>query len=239
MVNVVCSNQTGTTKQKCRCGTVVDCASLVMRIHRGFESIQRLNLLIELSKNNLTYDEISHLINRTKQSVRIRLNKLCLNCNKEFVCLKSEQRKFCCHSCSATYNNKLKTKLNYCINRNKEISIRNHYCNNTCKSEYKRKILYQKIENGDFSFDHRRYKKYLIEKHGEQCMECGWKEKNVVTGNIPIELEHIDGNSENNLLTNLKLLCPNCHSLTPTYKALNVGNGRHKRRERYKDGKSY
>jgi len=70
-------------------------------------------------------------------------------------------------------------------------------------------------------------------------MECGWKEKNVVTGNIPIELEHIDGNSENNLLTNLKLLCPNCHSLTPTYKALNVGNGRHKRRERYKDGKSY
>ena len=51
-------------------------------------------------------------------------------------------------------------------------------------------------------------------------------------------LEHIDGNSENNSLDNLKLLCPNCHSLTPTYKNLNKGNGRFKRMERYNKGKS-
>ena len=48
-------------------------------------------------------------------------------------------------------------------------------------------------------------------------MDCGWCEKNKKTGNIPIQLEHIDGHSENNSLDNLKLLCPNCHSLTPTY----------------------
>jgi predicted HNH restriction endonuclease len=70
-------------------------------------------------------------------------------------------------------------------------------------------------------------------------MQCGWDKINLHTNKVPIELEHIDGNSTNNELSNLKLLCPNCHSLTSTYKALNKGNGRHKRMERYKEGKSY
>jgi hypothetical protein len=38
---------------------------------------------------------------------------------------------------------------------------------------------------------------------------------------IPLELEHIDGNSSNNKLENLELLCPNCHSLTDTYRGKN------------------
>jgi len=38
---------------------------------------------------------------------------------------------------------------------------------------------------------------------------------------IPLELEHIDGNSSNNLIDNLILLCPNCHSFTPTYRGKN------------------
>ena len=70
-------------------------------------------------------------------------------------------------------------------------------------------------------------------------MECGWGEENPKTNKVPIELEHIDGNSNNNELSNLKLLCPNCHSLTPTYKGANRGNGRYERKERYKKGKSY
>ena len=64
-------------------------------------------------------------------------------------------------------------------------------------------------------------------------MECGWCERNKHTGNIPIELEHIDGNNTNNELSNLKLLCPNCHSLTATYKGANRGNGPVERRTRY------
>lgn len=38
---------------------------------------------------------------------------------------------------------------------------------------------------------------------------------------IPLELDHIDGNSSNNNLENLRLLCPNCHALTPTYRGKN------------------
>lgn len=61
-------------------------------------------------------------------------------------------------------------------------------------------------------------------------MKCGWSKINPTTGKVPIQLEHIDGNSENNSLDNLKLLCPNCHSLTSTYGALNKGNGRKNRK---------
>jgi predicted HNH restriction endonuclease len=85
----------------------------------------------------------------------------------------------------------------------------------------------------------RRFRDYLIGKYGAKCKLCGWDKINPVTGKCPIELEHIDGDSTNNKLENLCLLCPNCHSLTPTYKALNRGNGRHKRRMRYNIGKSY
>ena len=49
----------------------------------------------------------------------------------------------------------------------------------------------------------------------------------------------IDGNSENDSLDNVKLLCPSCHSLTATYKGANMGKGRRKRRQRYAEGKSY
>lgn len=39
---------------------------------------------------------------------------------------------------------------------------------------------------------------------------------------IQLELDHIDGNNENNNLSNLRLLCPNCHALTPTYRGKNI-----------------
>ena len=41
---------------------------------------------------------------------------------------------------------------------------------------------------------------------------------------IPLELDHIDGNHENNNLSNLRLLCPNCHALTPTYRGKTLNN---------------
>jgi hypothetical protein len=52
-------------------------------------------------------------------------------------------------------------------------------------------------------------------------------------------LDHIDGNSSNNDITNLRLVCSNCDSQLPTYKSKNKGNGRHYRRERYKNNQSY
>lgn len=73
-------------------------------------------------------------------------------------------------------------------------------------------------------------RRYLFEKYQSKCCECGWGMVNPSTGKTPLEVEHIDGNHKNNNEGNLKLLCPNCHSLTPTFKSLNRGNGR---KERY------
>jgi hypothetical protein len=53
------------------------------------------------------------------------------------------------------------------------------------------------------------------------CEGCGldrWMGKP-----IPLELEHVNGRRDDNRLRNLKLLCPNCHALTPTYRGRNIG----------------
>lgn len=61
------------------------------------------------------------------------------------------------------------------------------------------------------------WKNKLILERGHKCERC--KRTKWVSGNaIPLELEHIDGNNKNNVRANLKLLCPNCHSQTKTWK---------------------
>ena len=74
-------------------------------------------------------------------------------------------------------------------------------------------------------------KRYLFEKYNNKCARCGWSKINIFTNNIPLEIEHIDGNYENNNEDNLILLCPNCHALTSTYKGANINNGRKSRRK--------
>jgi HNH endonuclease len=66
-------------------------------------------------------------------------------------------------------------------------------------------------------------RRYFIEQCGERCQQCDWQERNPVTGKVPLTIDHIDGDCLNNTETNLRLLCPNCHSLTPSYGNLNRG----------------
>ena len=59
--------------------------------------------------------------------------------------------------------------------------------------------------------------------------------KNPTTGKIPLELHHKDGDYSNNDEDNLELLCPNCHSLTATYKNALNHTGRKGRSKYYKE----
>lgn len=53
-----------------------------------------------------------------------------------------------------------------------------------------------------------------------KCEDCGWA-KRAPDGRLPLELDHINGDSNDNRLDNLRVLCPNCHSLQPTHRGKN------------------
>jgi 5-methylcytosine-specific restriction endonuclease McrA len=65
-------------------------------------------------------------------------------------------------------------------------------------------------------------KKRLYESGLKQpkCELCGWA-KQAADGRIPLELDHINGVHNDNRLENLRILCPNCHSLQPTHRGKN------------------
>lgn len=139
---------------------------------------------------------------------------------------------FCTSSCAANHNNQVRVIRKACIRCGIEIGKGSKkYCSVECQKLFNAE---QAINAGIASWT--TIRGYLL-KTNRKCSDCGlaeWKQKP-----IPLEIHHVDGDSNNNAFNNLVLICPNCHALTPTYKARNKGNGRAYRRERYKEGKSF
>lgn len=111
------------------------------------------------------------------------------------------------------------------------------FCNGKCQhehayAEYIKKWLDNKVDGTIVGGISGYVRRYLLKTHGEQCSLCGWNERNPITMKVPLEVDHIDGNHKNSTVENLRLICPNCHSLTPTFRGLNKGNGRDNRLKR-------
>ena len=87
---------------------------------------------------------------------------------------------------------------------------RGKYCSNKCQIQWQRKY---KVENG-ITKNIPSIKLYLTEVRGNKCeiCNCGPIHNDKL---LKFELHHKDGNSDNNMLKNLQLICPNCHSQIP------------------------
>lgn len=113
------------------------------------------------------------------------------------------------------------------------------YCSNKCQSDFRYKEFIKEWKEGlingckgdQFPQLSNHIRRYLIDKFEEKCCICGWNKRHHVTNKVPLEVNHIDGDSLNNLESNLQLLCPNCHSLTENFRNLNKGKGRSFRRK--------
>jgi len=176
----------------------------------------------------------------------------CENCNNEHDGTYGSGR-FCSSKCARGFstknkrneiNEKVSAKLSkdgkpkiqetknckFCGNKNNHRNAL--FCSPQCRSDFWYKTYIERwqndLEDGLRSQKNRisnYIRRYLWEKYNNKCCKCGWDKPNLITKKPILEIHHIDGNDQNNKEENLELLCPNCHSLTDNYRALNYGKG--------------
>lgn len=154
---------------------------------------------------------------------------ICEFCQKEHDG-KFASGRFCNRSCSNGFSTREKRKqINQKVSRKLRRRKFTCFCGKSshptdggsglrCKEHKNPKTGHEKFEN--LKCDGAR-KRRLIKEYGHKCWDCElttWKNEP-----IPLQIDHIDGNSDNYSRSNLRILCPNCHAMTPTFSGRNAG----------------
>lgn len=116
-----------------------------------------------------------------------------------------------------------------CKNCNKELSKYQYkFCSNECTGKFKNYTKINEFINNQDTVT--KLPSYVIlwlkECNNNTCSQCGWDKLHPDDNKPLVEVDHIDGNSANNNLSNLRVLCPNCHSMTSTHRARNKKSNR-------------
>jgi hypothetical protein len=180
---------------------------------------------------------------KKRAAERFEKNKIpCKQCGSWFIS-KNKNPQFCSMKCWRKNQQDRTGRSEFCENGCGEriVGKAKHFCSQACHRDFEYKDFIEKWKRGEVlggSEDgyktHRKVRRYILEKSNYCCEQCGWSGINIASGKSTVCVDHKDGNAGNNAEENLRALCPNCHSLTPTFGGLNRGNGRPTRRGRDK-----
>ena len=157
-------------------------------------------------KDGMTLTEISQLYGCTASNIKSVISRLGIG---KSIGGRSQDR--ICKNCGKTFK--------------KYSGSTGAFCCCQCSSDYKGRIGYQRLIDGDPSimradFSPYRYRKYILGEQSNCCAICGMS--NVWNGRpINFIVDHIDGRASNNIRSNLRCICPNCDSQLDTYKSKN------------------
>lgn len=136
---------------------------------------------------------------------RISIN--CHVCGIQFSAVRSRREaKYCSRKCYGKSLHHRGSVDRQCVNcatifRTAPSKIRHRFCSRNCVWEYRR-------ARWTMGSGHQIRKFMLARGLIERCNRCGYKEEPRILG-----VHHKDRNRKNNVIENLEVLCPNCHSL--------------------------
>lgn len=157
----------------------------------------------------------------------------CEYCNGDILSKwKSKKTRFCSKVCSNKFRKEntdyyeiLSTKLKDKVTNGEKFGFHSIPQDKRKRRTYTKLSWHEKVMKRSFedlSWDYKR-RRVIIEQDSK-CNSCGVSEW--MGARLSLEVDHIDGNTDNNDRTNLEALCPNCHSLTNTFRGRNKARGK-------------